>query len=99
MQHILNSINEQYESAEWTPTVEMLGRFNAVGYDTFFFCLDLLVSNRMRCIESGQHKLLIMYQAENREFDKMEPVFSAITVSMLSTLEPTNRYEADIADS
>lgn len=95
MQEILRSINEQYESAESNPVVEVMGRFNASGHDTFFFYLDLLITHRMRCIESGDHKLLITWQAENREFDQIEPVFQAITVSLLTELGETKRFEFD----
>ena len=96
MLEILKGINEQYdESAESNPVVEAMGRFNAVGHDTFFFCLDLLITNRMRCVESGNHKLLITWQAENREFDTIEPVFRAITISLLSELGETKRFEFD----
>jgi hypothetical protein len=35
--------------------------------------------------------MLLMYQAENREFDEMEPVFNAITVGMLTDLKEGKR--------
>ena len=95
MLEILNSINEQYESTESSVVVEDMGNFHAAGHDTFFFYLDLLIANRMRCVESGNHKLLITWQAENREFDKIEPVFRAITVSLLSGLDNSKRLEFD----
>ena len=93
MTELLSGINKQYDSAEWTPVAELIGKFNATGYDSFFFYLDLLVSNQMRCLESGNHKLLLTYQAENREFESIAPVFKAITFSMLSNLSEAKRFE------
>ncbi len=93
MQEILENIQQQYDAAEWSPVVEMMGRFHATGYDTFFFYLDLLVSNRMRWVASGDHILLFTWQAENREFDSMLPVFQAITTSLLTELGVSQRLE------
>ena len=86
MLELLESIDEQYESAEWTRKTEQLGGYQAFGFDTYFYCLDLLVSNQMRLIECDGQRLLVIYQAENRDFDQMELVFGAITVSMLASI-------------
>lgn len=95
MEQVLKSFQEQFESAEWSPVAELIGDFNTRGFDSFFFCLDLLISNRMRCLESGDHQLLLTWQAENREFEEIEPVFAAITHSMLSNLGEVKRLEFD----
>jgi hypothetical protein len=85
MQEILQGIDDQYESAEWSRVTEALGSSQTSGYDTFFFCLDLLITNRMRCLERGDQNWLLTWQAENREFDSIEPVFRAMTISLLSS--------------
>ena len=87
MLECLKNIEEQYESMESSPISETVGGFAALGHDTFFFYLDLLITNRMRCITQGDFHFLIIWQAENREFDKLEPVFQAITIGFLAGLD------------
>lgn len=86
MQECLKNIEEQYESMESNSISEHIGGFETSGHDTFFFYLDLLISNRMRCFTQGDFHFLIIWQAENREFDKLEPVFQAITIGFLAGL-------------
>jgi len=93
MSEIIESIHDNYESVESNSATQKIGEFNAIGFDNYFFCLDLLVCNRMRCVELVTHQLLVTYQAENREFDQMEAVFDAITFSMLSNLPESGRLQ------
>ena len=91
MSDVLESMVEQYESVESSEAAEQMVEHSLAGFDTFFYCLDLLVTNRMRFLQSGDSRMLLMYQAENREFDEMEPVFNAITVGMLTDLKEGKR--------
>ena len=87
MQNILESIKQQYEGFECESIKDFLAGIPLTGFNSNFFCLDMLVSNKMRTLLAGEHRLLIMAQAESREFEKQELVFDAITTSMLDGLQ------------
>lgn len=95
MQECLGNIEDQYESMESNSISEHIGGFEALGHDTFFFYLDLLIANRMRCFTQGDFHFLIIWQAENREFDKLEPVFQAITIGFLAGLNESFELRLD----
>jgi len=59
--------------------------------DLAFFYLDLLVEAKIRCLRTPSAAFVWLYQAESREFEKIEPVFQAIAVSMLQTQVPLAR--------
>lgn len=71
---------ETFESARADCTIEGVA---AVGVEMNFYCLDLLVTAKAQSFQIADKKFLVLYQAENREFDELEPVFGAITLSLL----------------
>lgn len=93
MQDVLDSLNQQYEGFESEPVSEFVAQTRLEGFDSNFFCMDLLVTSKMRSVVVDQHHLLIMSQAESREFEKHEPVFRAITTSLLTGLQEAPRWQ------
>ncbi len=87
MRDVLDSFDQQYDGFETKATRETLADTTMNGFDSHFFCLDLLVTNKMRTLQVDEHHLLIMAQAESREFEKQEMVFNAITTSLLIGLQ------------
>jgi hypothetical protein len=79
----LDAMREEYADLETEAVTEELFNVTAVGYDLDFFCLDLLVTSRIRSFHLGDRTLLLICQAENREFDRQQLVYSAITKSLL----------------
>jgi hypothetical protein len=79
----LSAMKQIYEDLEAEPVTEELGDVTASGYDLSFFCLDFLVTSRIRSFYTGSRTCILTYQAESREFDRQEPVFSAMTQSLL----------------
>lgn len=79
----LSAMQQIYEDLEAEPVSEELGDVTATGYDLSFFCLDFLVSCRIRSFYSGSRTCILTCQAESREFDRQELVFSAMTKSLL----------------
>jgi hypothetical protein len=78
-------IGQEFGELEVLPAREQLGDTFAAGVDICFFCLDLLVEAKIRYVHTPSATLIWHYQAESREFEKIEPVFQAIAVSMLRT--------------
>ena len=83
--HVIESIRETYEELEVLEAKETIGDIATSGVDICFFYLDLLVEAKIRVLSTPSATLLWHCQAESREFDKMEPVFQAIAVSLLQT--------------
>lgn len=79
----LTAMQQIYEDLEAETVSEDLWEVAARGYDMEFFCLDFLVTCRIRCFHAGIHTCLLTYQAESREFDRQHPIFNAITKSLL----------------
>jgi len=81
---VLRAMRNEYEEIEVEPTVEVLGEMKAEGYNITFYCLDMLVSARVVGWESrALGTLILQYQAEDREFQRLERVFQAISTSLL----------------
>ena len=64
---------------------------HSVGYDLLFYCLDFIVSSRVRSFSFENRTFVLLWQAEDKEFDEISPVFSAITTSLLN---PSKRAAA-----
>ena len=78
----------QYEDVEWTPATETFEGFNAIGANGLFYSLDFLVTVKIRAISTDDFTYLLVTQSESRDFDKLEPVFSAMTISLLKSELP-----------
>jgi hypothetical protein len=81
---VVGAIRQVYEDLEVLRAEETYGDTDTDGVDIAFFYLDLLVEAKIRTLRTPSAMLVWHYQAESREFDRMEPVFQAITTSMLA---------------
>ena len=79
----LKTMKDEYEELEAEPVTERIEDVEVVGFDMDFYCLDFLIVAKTRSMELGNLSLLVMYQGEDRDFGRLEPVFHAITVSLL----------------
>ena len=64
---------------------------HSVGYDLLFYCLDFIVSAKVRSFSLDGRTYVLLSQAEDSEFERISPVFSAITTSLLN---PSKRLAA-----
>jgi len=80
---MLAALKEEYEDIEAEEAHEEVAGFELEGLDLSFFYLDLVVFARLRATTVGDRSYALVYQAENREFEELLPVFSAMTVSLL----------------
>jgi hypothetical protein len=81
---VLKVMQEEYEDLESQVVTDEICQRPAIGYDLSFFCLDFLVTSRIRCLCVDKLTYLLIYQAESREFDRQHLVFEAITQSLLT---------------
>lgn len=80
----LEIFREEYEDVDSTPVQEQIRDSQVVGYDLDFFCLDLMVTCRVRSFSLGGQTLLLISQAESREYEARQDVLDAITRSLAS---------------
>ncbi len=82
----LEAMRQEYPKLDAEPVEETIAEHRAQGYDLDFFCLDFLNAARIRGVQLPEGALLILYQAEDREMEELEPVFRAVTTSLLENL-------------
>jgi hypothetical protein len=80
------AIEEEYEEVEAEETREALAGCESVGFDFNFFYLDFTNTATVRCLRGDEGSYVIFCQAEDREYEQLQRVFQAITVSFLNGL-------------
>jgi len=80
----LKAMQAEYENIEVAERTVHFADVEAIGYELYFYHLDLLVSSRVFAAHFGDRTVLLLWQAEDREFDNLEPVFVAIATSLLN---------------
>jgi hypothetical protein len=80
-------MQEEYEGLEIEEVRETLDRRELVGYDLNFFFLDLTNTARIRCLRTHSATYSIFCQGEDREFDRHESIFRAMTASLLEEMK------------
>jgi hypothetical protein len=83
---VVETMKETYEDFEYEPAYETVRGTDMVGYDMNFYCLDLTNTAQARGFRTPTASCVILGQAEDREFSKVEPVFRAMTASLLQNL-------------
>ncbi len=86
IQGAMEAIQEEYEQVEAEFVQEPIGPAVAEGCNLTFFYLDLLVVCQVRSFTWGDRTLLMISQAEDRDFQELDPVFQAMLVSLLPSL-------------
>lgn len=80
---VCETMRQEFDTFESTRADCTLEGIAVVGYEMDFYCLDLLVTARAQSFQIADKTFLVLFQAENREYEKLEPVFEAITLSLL----------------
>lgn len=79
----LAAMRENYDELDAEAVEETIEGHDLVGYDMNFYCLDLTNTAMVRSYQTGTASLVVMFQADDREFASIEPIFRAITLSLL----------------
>ncbi len=82
----VNALEETYPDLEVSTAEHSFAQHPGTAIDTIFFCLDFLVRIKLMTLQTDQYQVLAWYQAEDRDFDKQEQVFHAVTTSMMQSL-------------
>ncbi len=79
----LATLQETYPDLEITPCQTDFAAANGTAVEAMFYCLDFLIRARLQVIPNRDYQLLFWFQAEDREFDKLELIFQALATSVL----------------
>lgn len=80
----LQTMRGEYQDLDSEKVHESIAGLELVGYDMNFYCLDLTNTAQVRGFRAGDRVWLVLYQADDREYAAIEPVFRAITTSLLA---------------
>ncbi|MBI81705.1 MAG: hypothetical protein CMJ81_00780 [Planctomycetaceae bacterium] len=85
----LQAVEREYQESffESIKAEDEIAGCSAVGYDINFFYFDLLVTAKLRVFRMGRFNCIVLYQAEDRDFEELNRVFQAITLSLFSDVE------------
>ena len=86
MDGVARSLADDYDSLEKYDAEDELDGFATIGYDFDFIYLDLVNTAKTRGLVYDNKTYVVFYQAEDREFQSLEPVFQAVFVSFLRNL-------------
>ena len=90
---VVEAMKQEYPGLEAEPAQQKTAGHELVGYDLAFYCLDLTNTACVRSFRFAHTTYTIYYQAEDREYEQMERVFQAITLTLLNSLEGTGCVE------
>ncbi|MCS7239339.1 MAG: hypothetical protein NZ899_13890 [Thermoguttaceae bacterium] len=84
----VTAMKEEYKGIDVEPVRETVAGWELIGYDLAFFYLDFIVCAQVRCIRTDRHTLVVFCQAEDRQFERLTPVFKAILTSLIQSIKP-----------
>lgn len=88
---VLKAMREEYKDVEADSVLEQKAfGFELVGFDLQFYCLDLLIGAAIRGTLLGPNRkltLIVMFQAEDREFERLQVVSDAMLTNLLQTFD------------
>ncbi len=79
----MQTIKQEYEDFEAEPVSDSIAGTDLTGFDLNFYCLDLTNTAVVRGFRLRSASCVIVWQAEDRDYAALEPVFKAITTSLL----------------
>jgi hypothetical protein len=86
-QAALDAMRKEYDDLDAEPVRETVAGHQLVGFDLNFFCLDLTNTACIRSLRVGRTTYTIFFQAEDREYSEISPVFVAMTLTLLQSID------------
>ena len=84
----LDAMRQEYPSLEAEPVEESVQGHELIGHDLDFFYVDLVGKASVRAVRLPWTTFTIHGQCEDRESSEIEPVFRAMTYSLLTNSAP-----------
>ena len=83
---VVGQMREEYRDLDSEAATETVSGRKLSGYDLNFYCLDLTNTAQVRTLATPTAVWLFLCQAEDREWDRIAPVFAAMTESFVRGL-------------
>jgi hypothetical protein len=93
----LLAMRQEYPGLDCEAAAESVGGTELVGYDLNFIYMDLISTAMIRAFHTGARSLVVVCQAEDRDFEKLGDVFRAITVSLVAEMGKQGGPESEQA--
>ena len=86
-QAAIKTFQEEYQQIDVVASREEYHAIELLGYELNFYCLDLTTTALIQAATTRQGTLMILAQAEDRQFERIALVFQAINASLLEAEE------------
>ncbi len=83
VQHVVNTLCEEYDHCETEAIARQIAGHRVEGFELNFYCLDFLITAHVLSLRAQTGYLAVLYQAESRDFEQLQPVFDAISSSLV----------------
>lgn len=83
---VVTQMREDYRELDAEPSKDEVAGHQLEGIDLNFYCLDLTNTAQVRTLSTPDAIYLILCQAEDREWEQLSPVFTAMTTSFVRGL-------------
>lgn len=83
----VDAMRQEYDSLEVHETQQTIAGHELVGYDLYFYCLDMTNTAQVLAASVNESTYVVFHQAEDREYERVGPVFGAISTSLFSRLK------------
>jgi hypothetical protein len=83
MDVVVQAMREEYDELDSEEIEDSIAGQELRGFDLNFYCLDLTNTAHIRAFQRGAKTYLMIWQAEDREFDAIAPIFRAIATSLI----------------
>jgi hypothetical protein len=84
---VVQQMKQEYQDLDSEPARDSVAGHSLPGFDLNFYCLDLTNTAAVRTLATPDAIYLFFCQAEDRDWDRISPVFEAMTASFLSALD------------
>lgn len=85
-QAVVDQMRGEYRDLDVEPATAEIGGRALGGFDMNFYCLDLTNTAQVRTLATPAAVWLLFCQAEDREWERIAPVFAAMTESFVRGL-------------
>lgn len=82
-QRVAEALCEEYDSCEMEAMARQIAGHRVEGFELNFYCLDFLITAHVLSLRVPSGYLAVLYQAESRDFEQLQPVFDAISSSLV----------------
>lgn len=89
-QAVVAQMRGEYRDLDAEPAADEVDGRTLPGFDMNFYCLDLTNTAQVRTLETPGAVWLLFCQAEDREWERIAPVFAAMTTSFVRGLGSTS---------